>query len=85
MLKNVGNYIKEICDKYNFKTKLTGVNDNLYYEVYSKNTDGDDTLWFDIQISDYDSNDNETFEPKIKIYGNKSLIYYSKISHIKHS
>ena len=70
MQDNYGNYLKKLCDKYNFKTKFSGINDNLYCEVYSKNTDGEDTLWFDVQLAGHNSIDNECFVPKIKIYGN---------------
>lgn len=62
---NAGLLIKQICDKYNFKTMLSIENDNLYYEVYAKNTDNKDVLWFAIQLSDHVS-----YEPILIIYGN---------------
>lgn len=62
---NAGLLIKQICDKYNFKTMLSVENDNLYYEVYAKNTDNKDVLWFAIQLSDHVS-----YEPILIIYGN---------------
>ena len=70
MMKSNTVLLKEICSKYKFKTRFSGMNDNFFCEIYSKNTDGEDTLWFDIQLSDHDSADGNLFEPKIKIYGN---------------
>lgn len=68
--KSIGTKIKELCDKYNFKTRFSGQNDNFYCEVYAKNTDGKDVIWFDIQLSNHDSAYGIPFEPIIKIYGN---------------
>lgn len=70
MNNNIGTLIKQICDKYSFKTVVSGINDNLYYEIYAKNTDDKDVLWFDIQVSNHDSAYGKNFEPLITIYGN---------------
>lgn len=68
--KNAGDKIKEICDRYNFKTRFSGQNDNFYCEVYARNTDGKDVIWFDIQLSNHDSAYGIPFGPILKIYGN---------------
>ena len=67
---NNGTLIKELCEKYNFKSKFSGINDNFYCEVYAKNTDGYDALWFAIQLANHDSNNGLPFVPIITIYGN---------------
>lgn len=63
--KNAGLLIEQICDKYNFKAILSVENDNLYYEIYAKNTDNKNVLWFAIQLSNHVSP-----EPILIIYGN---------------
>lgn len=62
--------LNSLCDKYNFKLKNAGINDNFYYEVYAKNTDGKDVIWFDIQVSNHDSAYGKLFEPILTVYGN---------------
>lgn len=68
--KSAGKITKELCDKYGFKTRFAGINDNFYCEVYAKNTDGKDVIWFEIQLSNHDSAEGIPFEPIITIYGN---------------
>ncbi len=68
--QNLGTFLKNLCDKYKFKTVISGINDNIYYEIHAKNTDNKDVLWFDIQIANHDSNYGKPFEPIITIYGN---------------
>ena len=62
--------LNSLCNKYNFKLKSAGLNDNFYYEVYAKNTDGKDVIWFDIQVSKHESSDGKFFEPILTVYGN---------------
>ena len=62
--------LTSLCNKYNFKLREAGFNDNFYYEIYAKNTDGEDVIWFDIQVSDHDSAYGKPFEPLLTVYGN---------------
>lgn len=68
--QNLGTFLKELCDKYGFKTKFSGSNDNYFCNVYAKNTDGNYVFWFDIQLSNHDSAYGNTFEPVITLRGN---------------
>lgn len=68
--KRIGSKIKELCDKYKFKTIFSGINDNFSCEVHSNNTDGNDVIWFEIQLSNHDSSNGKPFEPVLTIYGN---------------
>lgn len=68
--QNLGTCLKKICDKYGFKTKFSGVNDNYFCNVYAKNTDGNYVFWFDIQLSNHDSTYGKPFEPVITLRGN---------------
>lgn len=68
--KSSSTFLKEFFDKYKFKTRFAGQNDNFYCEVYAKNTDGKDVIWFEIQLSDHDAAYGNPFEPLLKIYGN---------------
>lgn len=68
--QSLGTFLKELCDKYGFKTKFSGMNDNYFCNIYAKNTDGNDVFWFDIQLSNHDSAYGKTFEPIITLRGN---------------
>lgn len=68
--KTPGTLIKDLCDKYNFKTKFSGLNDNFFCNVYAKNTDGNYVFWFDVQLSNHDAANGLPFEPIITLRGN---------------